>query len=185
MALRAAHALDLGVQAGFLGPYVSFEPTRPPHEQQQTHLVVYEKEESALLAHDFKYGDAAFALLHRNLLALEKILPARYPDVAEQEQPIVQRLPSGPQRGFLSASSSGTRRRTIPTPPWRRRVQAASRRCPRLPSRCLLHWGAKQPPSYPPTTMPPPRLRRYKLTPASSLVSTTSVTYCPKAKRKQ
>ena len=57
--------------------------------------MVYEKEESALLAHDFKYGDAAFAPLHRNLLALEKILPAQDSDVAEHEQPIVQRLEAG------------------------------------------------------------------------------------------
>ena len=95
----SAHALDLRVQAGFLGPYVSFEPTRPPYEHQQAHLVVYEKEESALLAHDFKYGDAAFAPLHRNLLALEKILPAEAPDVAEHKQPIVQRLQAGPALG--------------------------------------------------------------------------------------
>ena len=82
VALRSAHALDLRVQAGFLGPYVSFGPTRPPYEHQQAHLVVYQKEESALLAHGFKYGDAAFAPLHRNLLALGKILPAQDPDVA-------------------------------------------------------------------------------------------------------
>ena len=85
VAPRAAHALNLRVQAGFLGPDVSFEPTRPPYKHQQAHLVVYKKEGSALLAHDFKYGDAAFAPLHRNLLALEKILPAQDPDVAEQE----------------------------------------------------------------------------------------------------
>ena len=61
--------------------------------------MVYEKEESALLAHDFKYGDAAFAPLHRNLLALEKILPAQDRDVAEHEQPIVQRLQAGAALG--------------------------------------------------------------------------------------
>ena len=99
VAPRSAHALDLRVPAGFLGPYVSFEPTQPPYEHQQAHLVVYEKEESALLAHDFKYGDAAFAPVHRNLLALEKILPAQDPDVAEHEQPIVQRLHAGAALG--------------------------------------------------------------------------------------
>ena len=99
VAPRSAHALDLHVQAGFLGPYVSFEPTRPPYEHQQAHLMVYEKEESALLAHDFKYGDAAFAPLHRNLLALEKILSAQEPDVAEHDQPIVQRFDAGAALG--------------------------------------------------------------------------------------
>ena len=99
VAPRSAHALDLRVQAGFFGPYVSFQPTRPPYEHQQAHLVVYEKEESALLAHDFKYGDAALAPLHRNLLALEKILPAQDPDVAEHEQPIVQSLQAGAALG--------------------------------------------------------------------------------------
>ena len=54
--------------------------------------MVYENEESALPAHDFKYGDAAFAPLHCSLLALEKILRAQDPDVAEHEQPVVQRL---------------------------------------------------------------------------------------------
>ena len=102
VAPRSAHALDLRVQAGFLGPYVSFQPTRPPYEHQQAHLVVYEKEESALLAHGFKYGDAAFAPLHRYLLALEKILPAQDPDVAEHEQPIVQRLQAGAALGSTS-----------------------------------------------------------------------------------
>ena len=95
VAPRSAHALDLRVQVGFFGSYVSFKPTRPPYEHQQAHLVVYEKEEPALLAHDFKYGDAAFAPLHRNPLALEKILPAQDPDVAEHEQRIVQRLQAG------------------------------------------------------------------------------------------
>ena len=89
VAPRSAHALDLRVQVGFPGPYASFKPTRPPYEHQQAHLVVHEKEESALLAHDFTYGDAAFAPLHRNLLALEKILPAQDPDVAQHKQPIV------------------------------------------------------------------------------------------------
>ena len=87
---------------------------RALQQQQQTHLVVYEKEESALLAHDFKYGDAAFALLHHNLLALEKILPARDPDVAEQEQPIVQRLRAGAALGstaFVSQLVSALRER--------------------------------------------------------------------------
>ena len=102
VAPRSAHVLDLRVQAGFLGPYVSFEPTRPPYEHQQAHLVVSEKEESALLAHDFKHGDAAFAQLHRNLLALVKILPAQDPDVAEHEQPIVQRLQAGAALGSTS-----------------------------------------------------------------------------------
>ena len=114
VAPRSAHALDLRVQAGFLGPYVSFEPTRPPYEHQQAHLAVYEKEESALLAHDFKYGDAAFAPLHRNLLALEKILPAQDPDVAEHEQPIVQRLQAGAALGstaFVSQLVSALRDR--------------------------------------------------------------------------
>ena len=95
VAPRSAQALDLRIQAGFLGPHVSFEPTPPPYEHQQAHLVVYEEEESALLAQDFKYGDAAFAPLHRNLLALEKILPSQDPDVAEHEQPIVQHLQAG------------------------------------------------------------------------------------------
>ena len=99
VAPRAAHALDLRVQAGFLGPYVSLKPTWPPYEHQQVHLVVYRKEESALVAHDFKYGDAAFAPLHRSLPALEKILPAQDPDMAEHEQPIVQRLQAGPAKG--------------------------------------------------------------------------------------
>ena len=40
VAPRSEHALDLRVRAGFLGPYVSFEPTRPPYEHQQAHLVV-------------------------------------------------------------------------------------------------------------------------------------------------
>ena len=114
VAPRSAHALDLRVQAGFLGPYVSFEPTRPPYEHQQAHLVVYEKEKSALLAHDFKYGDAAFAPLHRNLLALEKIPPAQDPDVAEHEQPIVQRLKAGAALGstaFVSQLVSALRDR--------------------------------------------------------------------------
>ena len=114
VAPRSAHALDLRVQAGFLGPYVSFEPTRPPYEHQQAHLVVYEKEESALLAHNFKYRDAAFAPLHRNLLALEKILPAQDPDVAEHEQPIVQRLQAGAALGstaFVSQLVSALRDR--------------------------------------------------------------------------
>ena len=70
VAPRAAHALNLHGQAGFLGLYNSFEPTRFPYEHQQAHLMVYEKDKSALLAHDFKYGDAACAPLHRNLLAL-------------------------------------------------------------------------------------------------------------------
>ena len=99
VAPRSARALDLRVQAEFPGLYVSLEPTQPPYEHQQAHLVVYKKEESALLAHDFKYGDAAFAPLHRNLLALEKILPAQHPDVAEHEQPIVQRLQAGAALG--------------------------------------------------------------------------------------
>ena len=81
---------------------MSFETTRPPYEHQQAHLVVYEKEESALLAHDFKYRDAAFTPLHRNLLALEKILPAHDPDVAGHEQPIVQRLQAGAALGSTS-----------------------------------------------------------------------------------
>ena len=114
VAPRSAHALDLRVQAGFLGPYVSFEPTRPPYEHQQAYLVVYEKGESALLAHDFKYGDAAFAPLHRNLIALEKILPAQDPDVAEHEQPIVQRLQAGAALGstaFVSQLVTALRER--------------------------------------------------------------------------
>ena len=45
VAPRSAHALDLRVKAGFLVPYVSFEPTRPPYEHRQAHLVVYKKEE--------------------------------------------------------------------------------------------------------------------------------------------
>ena len=93
---------------------MSLEPTRPPYEHQQAHLVVYEKEESALLAHDFKYGDAALAPLHRNLLALEKILPAQDPDVAEHEQPIVQRLHAGAALGstaFVSQLVSALRDR--------------------------------------------------------------------------
>ena len=69
---KAAHALNFPVQVGFPGPYVSFEPTQPPYEHQQARLVVYEKEQPALLAHNLKYGDAAFAPLHRNLLALKK-----------------------------------------------------------------------------------------------------------------
>ena len=76
--------------------------------------MVYEKEESALLAHDFKYGDAAVAPLHRNLLALEKILPAQDPDVAEHEQPIVQRLQTGAALGstaFVSQLVSALRER--------------------------------------------------------------------------
>ena len=76
--------------------------------------MVYEKEESALLAHDFKYGDAAFAPLHRNLLALEKILPAKDPDVAKQEEPIVQRLQAGAAPGstaFVSQPVSALRDR--------------------------------------------------------------------------
>ena len=114
VAQRSAHALNVRVQARFLGPYVSFKPTRPPYEHQQAYLVVYEKEESALLAHDFKYGDAAFAPLHRNLLALEKILPAQDPDVAEHEQPIVQRLQAGAALGstaFVSQLVSALRDR--------------------------------------------------------------------------
>ena len=58
-----------------------------------------------MLAHDFKYGDAAFAPLHRNLLALEKILPAQDPDVAEHEQPIVQRLQAGAALGSTASVS--------------------------------------------------------------------------------
>ena len=114
VAPRSAHALHLRVQAGFLGPYVSFEATQPPYEHQQAHLVVYEKEESALLAHDFKYGDAAFAKLHRNLPALEKILPAQDPDVAEHERSIVQRLQAGAALGstaFVSQLVSALRDR--------------------------------------------------------------------------
>ena len=87
---------------------------RDPYEHQQAHLVVYEKEESALLAHDFKYGDAAFAPLHRNLLALEKILPAQDPDVAQYEQPIVQHIQAGAALGstaFVSQLVSALRDR--------------------------------------------------------------------------
>ena len=119
VAPRSGHALDLRVQAGLLGPYVSFEPTQPPYEHQQAHLLVYEKEESALLAHDFKYGDAAFAQLHRNLLALEKILPAQDPDVAEHEQPIAQRLQAGAALGstaFVSQLVSALRGRPATGP---------------------------------------------------------------------
>ena len=93
---------------------MSFKPTRPPYKHQQAHLVVYEKEESALLAHDFKYGDAALAPLHRNLLALEKILPAQDLDVAEHEQPMVQRLQAGAALGstaFVSQLVSALRDR--------------------------------------------------------------------------
>ena len=114
VAPRLAHALDFRVQAGFLGPYVLFEPTRPPYEHQQAHLPVYKKEESALLAHDFKYGDAAFAPLHRNLLALAKIPPALDPDVAEHQQPIVQRAQAGAALGstaFVSQLVSALRDR--------------------------------------------------------------------------
>ena len=114
VAPRSAHGLDLRVQAGFLGPYLSFKPTQPPYKHQQAHLVVYEKGESALLAHDLKYGDAAFAPLHRNLLALEKILPAQDPDLAEHEQPIVQRLQAGAALGttaFVSQLVSALRDR--------------------------------------------------------------------------
>ena len=114
VAPRSAHALDLRVQAGFLGPYVSSKPARPPYEHQQAHLVVYEKEVPALLAHDLKYGDAAFAPLHRNLLALEKIPPAQDPDLAKHEQPIVQRLQAGAALGstaFLSQLVSALRDR--------------------------------------------------------------------------
>ena len=76
--------------------------------------MVYEEEESALLAHDFKYGDAAFVSLHRNLLALDKILPAQDPDVAEHEEPIVQRLQAGAALGstaFVSQLVSALRDR--------------------------------------------------------------------------
>ena len=114
VAPRSAHALDLCVQAGFLGPYVSFKPTQLPYEHQQAHLVVYEKEESALLADDFKYGDAAFAPLHHNLYALRKILPAQDPHVAKHEQPIVQRLQAGAALGstaFVSQPVSALRDR--------------------------------------------------------------------------
>ena len=69
--------------------------------------MVYKKEESALRAHDFKYGDAAFAPLHRNLLALEKILPAQDPDVAEHEQPSVQRLQAGAALGSTAFCKCG------------------------------------------------------------------------------
>ena len=40
VAPSSAHALDLRVQAGFLGLYVLFDPTRPPYEHQEAHLVV-------------------------------------------------------------------------------------------------------------------------------------------------
>ena len=53
VAPKASPALHLRVQAGFLGPYASFEPTWPRYEHQQAHIVVYEKEVFALLAHDF------------------------------------------------------------------------------------------------------------------------------------
>ena len=69
---------------------------------------------STLLAHDFKYGDAAFAPLHRNLLALENILPAQDPDVAKHEQFIVQRLQAGAALGstaFVSQLVSALRNR--------------------------------------------------------------------------
>ena len=105
VAPRSAQALDLRIQAGFLSPYVSFEPMPPPYKHQQAHLVVYEKEESALLAHDFKYGDADFAPLHRNLLALEKNLPAQDLDVVEHEQPIVQHLQAGSALGSTALGS--------------------------------------------------------------------------------
>ena len=204
VAPRLAHVLDLRVQARFLGPYVSFEPTQPFYEHQQAHLVVYEKEESALLAHDFKYGDAAFAPLHRNLLALEKILPAQDPDVAEQEQPIVQRLQAGTALGstaFVSQPVSALCDRpatgqTERISEWNEVPDDTDAATLMQGPSCieemfetsvplLAHCGAKQPPSYPLTTMPPPRLRRYKLTPASPLVYTTSATYSPRAKRKQ
>ena len=43
VAPRAAHAIDLRVQARFLGPYASFEPKRPPYEHQQAQPVLYQK----------------------------------------------------------------------------------------------------------------------------------------------
>ena len=99
VAPNLAHALDLRVGAGFLGPYVSFEPTQPPNEHQQAHLVVYEKEESALLVQDFKYGDAAFAPLHRNPLPLKKILPAQDPDVPSASNPYCSATKRAPPWG--------------------------------------------------------------------------------------
>ena len=203
VARRSAHALDLRVQAGFLGPYVSFETTRPPYEHQQAHLVVLEKEESALLAHDFKYGDAAFAPLHRNLLALEKILPAQDPDVAEQEQP-VQRLQAGAPLGstaFVSPLVSALRDRpatglterisewnaapddadTATPTPGPNRIEGMSETSVPL----LAPLGGEASTLLPWTTMPPPPPRRYKSTPASLLVFITSATYSPRAKRKR
>ena len=114
VALRAAQALDLRIQAGFLAPTWPSNLRRLPTSSNKAHLVVYEKEESALLAHDFKYGDAPLALLHRNLLSLEKILPAEDPDVAEHEQPIVQRHRAGAALGstaFVSQLLSALRER--------------------------------------------------------------------------
>ena len=204
VAPRSAHALDLRIQAGFPGPYVSVQPTRPPYEHQQAHLVVFEKEESTLLAHDFKYGDAAFAPLHRNLPSLEKILPAEDPDVAEHEQPIVQCLPTGAalwSTAFVSQLVSALRDRTATgltegISEWNAAPDDADAATPRpgpnrieemseTASRCLLRWKARRPPSYPPTTMPPSPPRRYKSTPASLLAFLTSATYSPRAKRKR
>ena len=204
VAPRSAHGLDLRVQARFLGPYMSFEPTRPPYEHQQARPVVYKKEESALLAHDFKYGYTAFAPLHRNLRALEKILPAQDPDVAEHEQPIVQRLQAGAALGstaFVSQLVSALRHRpatglterisewnaasddadaATPTP-GRNRIKEMSQTS--VPP--LAPLGGEATTLLPPTTMPPPPPPRYKLTPASLLVFITSATYSPRAKRKR
>ena len=203
VAPRSAHALHLRVQAGFLRPYVSFEPTRPPYEHQQAHLVVYEEEESALLAHDFKYGDAAFAPLHRNLLALEKILPAQDPDVAEHEQPIVQRLQAAAlgSTAFVSQLVSALRDRpatglserisecnvapddadaAMPSPGPNVIKEMSETSVPLL---ALL--GGEATSLRPPDHDAPPPPRRYKSTPASLLVFITSATYFPRAKRKR
>ena len=83
VAQKALHAL---------GQYVGFKPTQPAYNHRQAHLEVGGREEAALLTHNFQYGAPAFAPLHRNLLALEKILEARDANVAEHEQCIVQLL---------------------------------------------------------------------------------------------
>ena len=204
MAPRAANTLDLRVQAAFLGPHVSFEPTRPLYKHHQAHLVDYEKEESALLAHDFKYWDAAFAPLHRNLLALRKILPDQDTDVSEREQAIVQRLQEGAALGstaFVSRLVS-----TFREPPatglsarisWWKAEQDNTDAAAQTPGTSriqemsktvvtpLAPLGAKQPPPAPRPQCPHPGSGDANRPQASLLVFITSATYSPKAKRKR
>ena len=96
---QVALPLDLRVQAAFLGEYISFEPTCPPYKYQQSYLVEYKSEKSAILATDFVNGDTHFTPLHRNALLLPGLLPEVDLDVPEHEQDTVRRLQAATKLG--------------------------------------------------------------------------------------